>query len=336
MQTFIDKWVTVNDIKINQTKYPPIFYLNWSKTRCRPYQDKQAHFLKKLPKHNFYRKVKWTEGYIYVIGNFPKDSPYKFKESEIKHDQLLKSHIQKCVRRQLSAKAISTAYTLMTVNFQSFIRRLPIIMIEDTILHESFSTLIWMMLAYPKWLPTVKQYEWLLGVVHLISSSKIADTPDISNLSKNELVSNTSSYINIIYSLQIRKAFGGMNGDIEMIDKYIRIWNNRFSKNKIPTEFTTKIRIIDIMSIEPITKDDIEYAAVDFHCFKVILSWINNSYPEYDEDDIKKAIWFGSSGYNKRHTKNILYTCDKMHKDIWFEIKGEYMRIGKYLINKLN
>ena len=46
-------------------------------------------------------------------------------------------------------------------------------------------------------------------------------------------------------------------------------------------------------------------------------------------------IWYGSSGYNKRHEKNILCTCDKKYKDIWYEIKSEYYKIVKYLIKNL-
>ena len=38
---------------------------------------------------------------------------------------------------------------------------------------------------------------------------------------------------------------------------------------------------------------------------------------------------------NKRHEKNILYTCDKKYKDIWYEIKSEYYKIVKYLIKNL-
>lgn len=336
MQSFIDKWVTINNIKINQTKYPPIFYLNWSKNKCRPYKDKHAYFLKELPKHNFYRKVKWTEGYIYVVGNFPKDQSYNFKKTEITHEQLLKSHLQKCVRRQLCTKAISSTYSLMSLNFQSFIRRLPIIMIEDTILHESFSTLIWMMLAYPKWKPTIKQYEWLLGVIHFITSCHVYDKPELTNIPRNQELSYNNNYSKELYSLHIRRVFGGLEGDIEMINKYIKIWNNRFISGDIPKEYSQKIKIVDINSVEPLMKNDIEYSAVDFHCFRFILNWINTSYPEYDDVEIRRAIWYGSAGFNKRHEKNILNTCDKMYKDIWFKIKGEYYKVCKYIINKLN
>ena len=329
MQTFIDKWVSVNNIVINKNKFPSIYYLKWSNSKCRPYKDIEASFQNKLSKYTFYRKVKSDSKYIYVIGKFKNQTEYQFRDCCIKHEGFLKSHLQKCIRRGLIGKSIRTAYSYMATDFQSFIRRLSIIMLEDVMLHKSITTIIWMMMAYPKWKPALEQVEWLLGVVHFLASCKKYDK--ISN----EKVLNNTNNLDIIYSLEIRKSFGGMHGDIDMIDNYIIKWNNRFSKGEIPNEFNQKIKIVDEKSIIDLEKNDIEYAAVDFHCFKVIIRWIQDNFIQYDDEEIKKAIWYGSSGYNKRHEKNILCTCDKKYKDIWYEIKSEYYKIVKYLIKNL-
>ena len=122
MQTSLHNWIKVKDIQINQRKFNPIFYLKWSKNRYRPYKDIQAEFIDKLPdKYNFYNKIKWDSNYIFIVGLFHKTDKYVFPEFEINHVGLLKSHLQKCIRRKLIYKAVQSAYNLMAINFQSFI-----------------------------------------------------------------------------------------------------------------------------------------------------------------------------------------------------------------------
>lgn len=330
MQSILDKWIKIDNIEINQDKFPPIFYLKWNSNRNRPFQDIQATFISKLPKYTFYKKVKWNSHYIFVVGNFNNTQLHQYSNEIFSNVPVLKSNLQKCIRRGFITQALKTAYCLMTVDFQSFIRRLPIIMIEDVILHNSFPTIIWMMIAYPQWQPSLGQIQWLLGVVHFLASCKTADS-----VIKEKLIPNNNNYLDIIYSLQIRKSFGGLPDDLTMINDYIVTWNNRFVKNEIPKEFLKKIQIINLNSMNLFTKEDIEYSAIDFHCFKIMLTWIHEKYSEYEKEDIKKAIWYGSSGYNKRHKKNILFTCDKLYKNIWKQISGEFYKTVKYLIYKL-
>ena len=331
MQSLLDKWITIDNIQINQDKFPPIFYLKWNSNRNRPFKDKQATFISKLPKYTFYKKVKWNSHYIFIVGKLPNHNPHIFPETSFSHVPLLKSNLQKCIRRGLITQSLRTAYCLMCVDFQAFIRRLPIIMIEDVILHNSFTTILWMMIAFPQWKPSLGHVQWLLGIVHFLASCKKADIP-----CSDKMISNNTNYLDIIYSLQIRKSFGGLSGDIKMINDYIITWNNRFVKKTIPKEFLEKILIIDLQSIAKFTKNDIEYSAVDFHCFKIMLTWIQEKFVDYEEEDIKKAIWFGSSGCNIRHSKNILYTCDPLYKTIWYAIQFEFKKTVKYLIYKLD
>ena len=331
MQSILDKWITIDDIQINQNEFQPIFYLEWYNNRNRPYKDFQATFISKLPDHTFYKKVKWNNHYIFTVGKFSNFDLHSFPICKFKNVSILKSNLQKCIRRRCTTEALKTAYCLMANDFQSFIRRLPILMIEDVILNKCFSTIIWMMISYPRWKPATCHIEWLLGVVHFLSTCKIADVSE-----KDKMIPHNTNYLDLIYSLQIRKSFGGLVDDITMINKYIITWNNRFIKNIIPNDFLEKIKIIDLESLDEFTKNDIELAAIDFHCVKIMLSWIHDKYPEHDEEDIKKAIWFGSSGYNIRHKRNILYTCDPYYKNIWYEIQKEVIKTAKYLIYKLD
>ena len=330
MQINLDKWITVNDIKINQDKFPSIFYLRWSKNKNKPYNNIQASFITELPKHTFYKKVKWNKHYIFTVGQFYNSEPHIFPKFNFTNVSVLKSNLQKCIRRGLTIKALSTAYCLMANDFQSFIRRLPILMIEDVILNNCFTTLIWMMIAYPQWKPSTNHIEWILGVIYFLSTCKQSDTP-----TSDKMIENNTNYLDLIYSLQIRKSFGGLECDIIMLDEYIVTWNNRFIENNIPIEFFDKIKFINLNTINKFTKNDIEISSIDFHCFKIMLKWINNKFPDYEEEDIKNGIWYGSSGYNIRHTENILDTCDSLYKSIWKEIKYEVIKTARYLVYKL-
>ena len=66
----------------------------------------------------------------------------------LKKNQYLMSHLQKCVRRMETKKAVQTAKHLIDLDIHSFLRRLPIIMVEDVCYMDSFIVLIWMIFYY--------------------------------------------------------------------------------------------------------------------------------------------------------------------------------------------
>lgn len=83
------------------------------------------------------------------------------------YDELLKSTIQKAVRRRKSwtgentmlssefvsnsvIAAVRLAYQLMRQSMPKFLRRLPVILMEDAICHPRFLYLIWLMIANSK------------------------------------------------------------------------------------------------------------------------------------------------------------------------------------------
>ena len=67
-------------------------------------------------------------------------------------------------------KSVQTAKHIIDLDCNSFLRRLPIIMIEDVTLHESFPIIIWLMIAYYKGFEIKNEIvKWLLGVVYCLS-----------------------------------------------------------------------------------------------------------------------------------------------------------------------
>ena len=68
----------------------------------------------------------------------------KSLKSDIINEKILKSNLQKCIRRGYTDKALRTANQYMEVNMVSFLRRISVIILEDVVLHESFNVIMWL------------------------------------------------------------------------------------------------------------------------------------------------------------------------------------------------
>ena len=89
-------------------------------------------------------------------------------------------------------------------------------MLEDTYLHESFSTLVWIMAACStnKFKMTQYIYEWILGTVYVIAKLDKKDKKDIVELLPSDVPSNLVKYealsqseLSLLYSIHVRCAY---------------------------------------------------------------------------------------------------------------------------------
>lgn len=311
------------------------FYLEWKHNGNRP---NKVEWCKKLPPNcNVVKKITLRGSMqITVCGkifNNGDDDPFQDIESsfEFKNKSLLKSHLQKCIRRKLECKAIRTAYYHMKRDMSDFLRRLPIIMLEDTCLHSSVNVIIWFMCVND--IINYQNYMiwYFLGIVHYISVSDNCD-----GIEKNSFTSKTdiiqlwnkieklpSNIRNMLYSLTVRYSYGGMKGDEKLIIDNINFY---LEKKIYITRFEDKIRPVQIN--RTIYINEFEISAVDFHCFPMIIGEIRKQYKEYTEDEIKKAIWYNSSSINKRKINNI----DDNNKQIWNTIKYHFNTVAKSML----
>lgn len=342
--------------------YKKYFYLSFS-NRFTP--DYDAVWLDKRPENiNFFAEVKCNSVkkgfYFFLCGYFPDyEAEKKFtlpEETKYHNVPYLKSHLQKCVRKMDDLLALPTANHHAKLDFLDFIRRLPIIMLEDTYLNKSFTTIIWIMVAVSSTNFKMKQYiyEWLFGVVYLLCKLPIKDnikssfTEDFDISSAECIKSLTEEEISILYSIQIRIGYGGMKGDKVFLNNCINTWYERFKKrskeNKTNNDETNNDKInneeindkkeIDRTPIRPISIDIAELdikewrvSAIDFHCNYSLLRLMNNKFPDICTDDLKDLIWHNSSKINARE-KTEIYLPEK-----WALIKGYLYSTQKYLLN---
>ena len=263
------------------------FYLRWKDRR-----PESIQLLNNSPKEiNFSETFKVKEVEHTICGWINPEFHTYYPPAKLTHkkSQYLSSHLQKCIRRMYDILSIKTAKNFIDLDYTSFIRRLPIIMLEDVSLHESFPILIWLMISNTKGFKLkIPIFKWLLGIVYHLSTcrektyySKIEGEIDLNN--NDDLMMNT---------LRFRKCYGGMKGDMEMIEYYTQ-------QLKHMTVNRDKISIIK-HTVDGLNKGEWLFEANDFHCNHYLLDYIQNIFPDYKKDYIKKLIWIFSSSLNFR------------------------------------
>lgn len=329
------------------------FYLIWE-NKFKP--NVQAYWTDIKPvKINYMKQVYWESSevkkksnnyikkgyYFYLCGYFADINDrayYLSKEKIYKNVPYLISHLQKCIRKQDDILAIPTCYHLCKLNLSDLLRRLPIIMLEDTTLHESFTTIIWLMIACSDDKFKIKKYiyEWILGVVYTLC--KINETDNVAN---NNAVNVPSNIINILdkykylkeneysllYSIHLRIAYGGLDSDIEMLKKYAELWEERFNSAIASVNISTIIIKPISTNINDLEIGDWDLSAIDYHCNSKFLEYISKKFNTIDIEELKQVIWNNSSNINKR----VFFESGKCKT--WNEISAYVQKTQKYLLD---
>lgn len=242
-----------------------------------------------------------------------------------RHIPMLKSLLQKCIRRGYEKQAVQAAKHLIQLDISCFLRRLCVIMIEDVTLHESFSTLTWLVSAVSKgYQITNKQLNWLLGVVQYLSkeisiepiSNQLSDPTNRQLILK--LSNDLTSKNQVLLSLMFRLSYGGMKNDIDMFYQSLNIW---LKLPNIPKN--DSIEPVDFLTIEALDRNQIISCCADYHCYPMIIQRINLLFPHFTIEEIKRCIWECSSRLNFRKNQKISQTS----KNIWIFIREDIIRL---------
>lgn len=332
----------------------PYFYLDWDFKKFSPFQN--AQWLDVNPKKSgkivtFCEIIKIENKDFKLCSSFIPTNRITNETNETYHDSFITSHLQKSVRRNLQKQAIWSANILLLTNPVKLLRRLPIIMVEDSVLHESFTTLVWLMCLLSikkgeKYSLSIVQKCWILGVVNFLAfySYKLKIKLDDKyewNFNKNIKKINKGKnvdIINILYSSLARRNYGGMKDDISMLKKT----ELYFYQNTENIHFWESYKNIFKYNLKPvqINKCKLELRemipeAFDFHCYKPILDILKNTF-DLEENKIKEAIWNKSSGYHRKNfiiilNKGVIIIRPKIINDeninqIWNIIKDFYKK----------
>ena len=324
MQHSLDKWLVGNTIN---NKIAHIFHLDWDAES--PMPNQQAVWLDDpISNIKFKKEITWRtlKSSVTLTSNYIPNNGFS-NTNKNPNIPVLKSNLQKCVRRNLTTKALQTAISMIELDFLEFIRRLSIIMVEDCILHESFPTLVWMIASYPEWQPNQNHINWLLGIVKYLSdldSRDLVEKLDFNFMAKvqeiNKLELNSKS---LIYSLYFRVSYGGLKGDMKMLEYFTELWLARLQSNsKYNSYLYTKIQPITKL-INPIPKREIELSSIDFHCYPKVLSLLYQKFNK-DKEDIKNSIWFHSSRKTNKSILDGKDDYDNRYMELWRLIKRDF------------
>ncbi len=202
----------------------------------------------------------------------------------------LKSCLQKSIRRRAPLPAVRVAMELADKSWTDLIRRLPIIILEDSTLHPDFVFLVWLMIADSKgYVPSKELIVRVLQIVFEMASCPWQDAiADYSNEdcidcgSDNDDKKQTSfslrsssstlfstrqhtdqttatAEITMIRAMLLRAQYGGMKCDVDMLHSFSKLWLLRFNGTyAIPSTIASTCSSGTISS----TKDNLSWSRV--------------------------------------------------------------------------
>ena len=338
-QQSLCKWL---NIKEDFFKIKNVLYLDWSK-----YTPTNAIWLNEIP--DIFKSDKYTHcdkiilhinwrginKDITICGIIKKYTKFTIDETKYSNFSFLKSHLQKSIRRGNDNNAVKTAFHMIKMNPNQFLRRLAIIMLEDVVLHECFGIILWLTIATSNYYMLNKvQIEWLLGVVRILCVNNYKDVYDLKvcketrlyDMLNNRYLQLSIDEYSLLYSLHLRESYGGMKCDKKMINDFSKLWYYRF-KNNIECNKLDKTLIRPIsIKLDDLELHHWELSAIDFHCCPNILDYVSKKYPEYDKKEIKKIIWINLSSINNR-IENKIY-----NQEAWDKINTYINKSQKYLL----
>ena len=232
---------------------------------------------------------------------------------------LLKSNIQKAIRRGNASVAVSTALAILQKDPIQLIRRLSIIYVEDVCVMDSFPIVIWLMMADSNYKMTSCDIGIILQIVYsLCCCSHSFDSRyfDVGAMDyTHELLEKEDCY-NEVLCLHYRRLYGGLKGDMKLLLNAIEFYV-QYPHEIIQYQFLDSIPV-SINTIVQILPE-----SVDFHPFPGMISFIRKK-TSIDEHLIRDCIWFAESAYNIRKTHT-------MEASELYKSNPMYLRIVPYL-----
>jgi hypothetical protein len=231
--------------------------------------------------------------------------------SYIYNVHLLKSNLQKCFRRRLYTETMATAKQLLYQDPTEMLRRLPVILLEDSLLYPYlYNQVVWLQFAHSK------GYELTVEDAQIILDATCTglESPARYNLSYQGTTTEarTGSKAFHATSRENRDAFIGprlrsLAGGMKFDTNFLRVLAFRALMEDLPleTEYSS-MELADAEEFAPV-KHMIPQS-VDFHACPFLLETIPH----------KDTIWWHWSSLNTRpikdHQADIAEGADNAHR----------------------
>ena len=235
---------------------------------------------------------------------------------------VLKSNLQKAIRRCQTQTAINSALAIIQKDPIEFLRRLPIIYIEDVCLMDSYPIPVWLMMAEKEHKLDFIDVDILLHIVKSLCECNIYYNDSLEYKKPFDLthkILQDFDHRDHLLSILYRSQYGGMKGDMEMLKNSIYYYSDR------PSEIQkTEYDCIDYVNFD--TNLEIIHEAIDFHPLPQMINMLVKL-TNLDNNDIKMTIWYSESGLNIRKPLTIENSREYSNKEIWKKIKPKLARV---------
>ena len=224
---------------------------------------------------------------------------------------LLKSNLQKCFRRRLYTETMATAQQLLFQDPTELLRRLPVILLEDSLLYPYlYNQVVWLQFAHSKGYQLTKEDAQIIldaTCTGLESTTRynLSYSPAATEASTGTRAfqSATSAAREAFIGTRLRSLAGGMKFDTA----FLRVLAFRALMEDLPLE--TEYSSMDMADTEEfLPAKHMIPQAVDFHACPFILETIPH----------KDAIWWHWSSLNTRpikdHQADIAEGADQAHR----------------------
>jgi len=282
-------------------------------------------------------KVNWRDLNITVTivstipYNINKNKPNKKTEDGM--FPLLKSNLQKQVRRK-DIHAVATCDLMLELNTFECLRRISVIAAEDVEISKETSAIVWLMAAVSKGYTLSKRDRnfVLVYVGNLVShnicrrlllGSGHLEKYELTTI--NNIMNSNHSDKEYIAGIFFRTAYGGLAGDLPMINKLCNyvLTNGQLISFKGILLINTELKIHD--------------AAVDFHIYPNLCQEISQD-TGVSVDEIRELIWHCSSSINSRVNKDNNHSNNQDHDNMnerWNLIKKSFDLRTKLYLQKI-
>ncbi len=252
--------------------------------------------------------------------------PYRLEPEYIYSTSILKSNLQKTMRQQYIDHCLSTALQFLKQDPDELLRRLPVIILEDSQYnHYTYTHLIWLMIAHSKGYKLTEEDVQL--IMDAIATALMSDYRYDLQLEPSETQKNPECITSYVV-IQLRAIYGGLKGDQAFLK---RLAQRSVDFQDIPKEKKSQLFQVDLNKIVPFNPVcHIIQQAIDFHCCPYLLEHIQQLEPTIQE--LKEIVWWHWSSPNRRNiidiTSRRVYEYERNTREI---SKKYYNEIKYYL-----
>ena len=288
------------------------------------YQDLTTSWERELSEEQ-QSKIQWSKSYNYkkwdatinFVSFHRSGDSYKFEyQGSIKNLSLIKSNTQKTYRRCETQNCLASFKLLCALNINSALKRLMIIILEDSVYTSMCDTLIWLQIcsSYFNYTLNKSQWEYIFKLIYFYCEiyqyqlipfdvNKLWNKKEFTNGFKPTELWDYSNRNNLLSLL----LYNDRNKFMLAGDKVLGYFTIEQIKGLSGFSYDINSINCDLNKIAYLSYSDINIVACDFHCDPTLIKLLQTSFPGVaDEQTLKSCIWYMSSRINKRQHLNLV------------------------------